>query len=154
MQNIFNLLLFSVCFVLIYQHLVPGFSNGAVGFKAVGFHRKLFFGCFMYFVTSLIESVRMFSQAIWHVATFISNTFDPDVQVHSLETLLARPLIVQVAVWLSTLLAGLVMPGTIAVPNAGSAWQAAYASSLLVLGFYLFSFYRYLLPGALNSFMY
>jgi hypothetical protein len=152
--NIFNLLFYSICFVLVYQHLAPSFSNGAVGFRPVGFLRKLLFGCFMYFAIHAIGSISILGEAIWSFATLISDIFEPDVQVSPVVTLVARPVMVQIAVWLSTLLAGLIMPGTIAVPSSGSAWQAAYASSVLVLLFYLVLFYKHLSPGSFSAFIY
>lgn len=151
MLNVFNLLFYSICFLLAFQYLVPSFSHGSVGFRPVGIFHKLLFGLFMFIVTSFIGSVSLLNEAIWALVSFVAGLLQPSHLTPFLSFAIARTLMVQISVWLSALIAGLIMPGTIAVPSSGAAWQAAYALSTLVFLLFLLMLLLNSQPGSLGA---
>ncbi len=151
MVSIFNLLFYSICFVLAFQYLVPSFSHGSVGFRPVGIFHKLLFGVLMFIATSLIGAVGLLSEAIWDVVSFVAGLLQPSQLTPYLSVAIAQTFMVQISVWLAALLAGVIMPGTIAVPTSGAAWQAAYALSTLVFLLFLLMLFVNSQPGSLGS---
>ncbi|MBS2003021.1 MAG: hypothetical protein JST44_16025 [Cyanobacteria bacterium SZAS LIN-5] len=151
--NIFNLLFYSICYVLVFQHMAPGFSNGAVAFRPVSFFLKLLFGGLMYVGTTVIASIALLGDVVWSFSSFVVDIIDPHNATPFLVVVLAKPLMVQLSVWLTLLLAGLIMPGIIYVARAGAAWQAAYACSVLSLVFHLFVLFQHAPAGAYFGFM-